>query len=283
MKIKASPIIGEGSGKLGSVVFSRNAAGPYVRVWVKPVNHRSTAQVNHRQAFSTGTALWSTLSDIQKTEWNNYAKDPVRFTPIYKMNTGGVNGLNAFVAHYVECSKGNTLKSQTTGITSTPVGLSLVANTVFQVGNLPPVLPVDGSIFGIPITTSVGVSYSSGIYTITLNIVPAGGSSAPLVVPPNSELADGHGNPITFAVYFSTTKKNQPNFSRKMVWKVMNTPKVKNDTANELQVTQIQITGIYSPSANFTFPPEGSTIDVTVAMITTKGQVRKLGQTTTTI
>lgn len=283
MKIKASPLIGEGSGKLGSVVFSRNAAGPYVRVWVMPVNHRSTAQVNHRQVFSAGTALWSTLTDEEKTEWNNYAKDPVRFSPLYKMNTGGINGLNAYVAHYVECSKGNSLKSLTTGIVSTPVGLALDNTTIFQVENIPPTSPVDGTLFGIPITTSVGVSYSDGVYTITLNITPAGGSTAPIVVPPNAVLVDGHGNMITFGVYFSSTKKNKPNYSKKMVWKVMNTPRIKNNTSNELQITSIQITGTFSPSANFTFPPEGSTIDVTTAMITTMGQVRKLGQTTTSI
>lgn len=284
MKIKPSPLIGEASGKLGSVVFSRNAAGPFVRVWVQPVNHRSTAQVNHRALLSTASALWCTIPDEVKTQWHNFAKDPVRFAPVYKMNTGGINGLNAYVAMYIEASKTNILKNNITTIVSTPVGLThkIVG---FSVPLTPPSTPIDNTFLGVPLTVSGSISFNSstGLYQIQATITPQEGVSHPITVPGNTTIKDGHGNEVGIAIYISTTKKNIPNFSKKMVKKVLATALLENSTANPIDVTSIQITGTYDASNNFTFPQPGDVVDMTFALVGTDGRTRKIGQGSTVI
>lgn len=281
MKITTSPIIGEARGRLGSVVFSRNSAGAYVRVFVQPVNHRSTKQVNHRQAFGMASALWSTLSNAEKVEWHNYAKDPVRFAPVYAMNMGGINGLNAYIAHQIECYHGNTLQGNVTAINSVPVGLSHKPTTLV-VPTVPPALPVDGTIFGRPINFTCAITAGTN-YTITTTITPIGGVSNPISVPPATTLKDGHGNDITFAVYISTTKKNHPNYTKKMVKKIVSTGRIENNTQNAINVTSFSIVSQYNPSNNFTFPQSGDIVDVTLALISVNGQARKVGQFTTVI
>lgn len=282
MKIKASPLIGEASGKLGSVVFSRNSAGPYVRVWVQPVNHRSLAQVNHRQAFSIASALWCTLADHVKEEWNNYAKDPVRFAPIYKMNTGGINGLNAYIAHSLEVYHANTLKSFTSIVSSTPPGISLNNNIPFTVPSTPPYVPCDGTLFGKQLTFTCNIVADTNA-SILLTISPIDGPTSPILVPPNTPLLDGHTNPVSFALYISTSKKNTPNFSKKLVRKIVNTPIAENNTNDPIPVSQLSFTATYPTTQNFVFPQPGELVDVTLAMVTVTGQVRKIGMQTVEI
>lgn len=281
MKITTSPLLGEARGKLGSVVFSRNSAGAYVRVFVVPVNHRSTKQVNHRQAFSIGSAMWCTLTDQQKVEWHNYAKDPVRFTPVYAMNTGGISGQNAYIAHWLECFHGNNLQGNVTAVNSTPVGLSHKSTTLV-VPSDPPALPVDGTIFGKPINFTCTIT-SGTMYTITTTITPVGGATNPITVPGNTTIKDGHGNNITFALYISSSKKNRPNYSKKLAKKIVSTGQIENNTPNPINVTSFAIVAQYNPANNFNFPQPGEFVDVTLAMVTIGGQVRKVGQFTTLI
>lgn len=252
-----------------------------MRNWVSPVQHRSNAQVNHRQAFSSASAMWCTLMDAEKDQWHNYAKDPVRFTPVYKQNTGGINGLNAYLAHKIEVYHQNILQNNVTAISSTPSGLNHSSQT-YAVPNIPPSLPVDGTIFGVVPIVSGGITYNTvtGVYTVTLNVAPEGGVTQPFVFPGNTEMKDGHGNNVGLALYISKTKKNTPNFANKLVRKVLATGKISNGTANPLNVTQIQVTATYNPSGNFGFPVQGDYVDVSVVMITYEGQARKVGQFT---
>lgn len=283
MKITPSPLFGSASGKLGSLVFSRNAAGPFIRVKVTPVNHRSNAQVNHRQALSSASAMWCTLSESEKAQWNSYAKDPVRFAPIYKMNNGGINGLDAYVAHSLQCYHANLLKNSVTSVTSTPTGITHNVNAIFSVPNNPPNVPVDGTIFGIPIMCNVTCSYTGPNYTFSLFIAPQGGNSNPIPIPGNADLKDGHGNTIGFALYISNSKKNVNNYSQKLRQKVVSTGTFTNGAA-PLNLTGLQIVSVYNPSGrNFVFPREGEYIDITIAMLSTTGQARKIGQVTALI
>lgn len=85
-----SPVIGELSGKLGGMVYSRNQYGQYVRDLVTPANPNTPAQQFWRGSFSNAVARYgSTLTAAQRAAWDVYAESvpgfnrlgvPVRFT-----------------------------------------------------------------------------------------------------------------------------------------------------------------------------------------------------------
>lgn len=61
------------SGKQGGMVWSHNAAGPYVRNRAIPVNPNSDAQVAVRNAITQIAIAWSqTLTQVQRDAWDAY-------------------------------------------------------------------------------------------------------------------------------------------------------------------------------------------------------------------
>lgn len=89
-------LFGDGRGKLGGNVFSRNRYGSYIRGWVKPVNPSSARQQIVRSIFQTLTELWNgTLTEAQRAAWNLYGNSVV-----VKDSTGGDIRLTGF-SHYI--------------------------------------------------------------------------------------------------------------------------------------------------------------------------------------
>lgn len=85
--VGGSPM-GELRGKLGSSVFSRNAAGAYVRSYVVPVNPNTASQAQARSSLAQVVGSYHSLTAEQKELWDEYAL------------TSGVfsSGFNAFVS-----------------------------------------------------------------------------------------------------------------------------------------------------------------------------------------
>lgn len=70
MKAKFGAIVVDGRGKLGGHVFSKNAAGAYMRTKVTPTNPQTSYQSAARALFAAISQAWSGLSDAVRTAWN---------------------------------------------------------------------------------------------------------------------------------------------------------------------------------------------------------------------
>ena len=88
--------IGQLSGKLGGMIFSRNAGGEYVRAGVTGVNPQTQAQLRARNAFASVSTLFRTLSSAEKTAWQEFADN--WYSPRQGGNTGQFSAYNAFIA-----------------------------------------------------------------------------------------------------------------------------------------------------------------------------------------
>lgn len=71
MKAKFGSIIVDGRGKIGGHVASKNRAGAYLRTKVTPTNPNTAAQVLSRSRLATLSVAWASLTDAQRTAWNN--------------------------------------------------------------------------------------------------------------------------------------------------------------------------------------------------------------------
>lgn len=70
MKLKFGAIVTDGRGKLGGHVFSKNAAGSYMRTKVTPTNPQTARQSTVRALFAAITTAWSGLTLAQISAWN---------------------------------------------------------------------------------------------------------------------------------------------------------------------------------------------------------------------
>ena len=61
------------SGSIGGSTFSHNRFGMYTRARRVPVNPNTTFQQSQRDAFSSASALWRTISDAERASWEAYA------------------------------------------------------------------------------------------------------------------------------------------------------------------------------------------------------------------
>lgn len=87
---------GELSGKLGGMVFSRNAGGAYVRAGVKGTNPQTQSQLSARNAFASVSTLFRSLSSAEKTQWQEFADN--WYSPRSGGNTGQFSAYNAFIS-----------------------------------------------------------------------------------------------------------------------------------------------------------------------------------------
>ena len=81
MKIKFGSIVTDGRGKLGGQVYSRNAAGAYVRNKVTPSNPQTVQQSLLRSTLATFSSGWKSLTESERAAWIaatvNFAKTDV--------------------------------------------------------------------------------------------------------------------------------------------------------------------------------------------------------------
>ena len=75
MKLKFGAIVTDGRGKIGGHVASKNRAGAYLRTKVTPSNPNTVAQAQARSVLGSLSQQWSTLSESQRSGWNNAVKD----------------------------------------------------------------------------------------------------------------------------------------------------------------------------------------------------------------
>lgn len=69
MKILTAPQ----SGSQAGTTASRNRFGQYLRTRAVPVQPRTPKQTFNRASLTNGSSAWRTLTDAQRTAWNDYA------------------------------------------------------------------------------------------------------------------------------------------------------------------------------------------------------------------
>ncbi len=74
-KIKFGMMMTDARGKLGGQVFSKNAAGAYIRTKVTPSNPQTSFQAAARALFGSISAGWSALTAAQRAAWNAAVSD----------------------------------------------------------------------------------------------------------------------------------------------------------------------------------------------------------------
>lgn len=68
--------ITEFRGKVGGSIFSANGSGAYVKSYARPPRRHTTAQNDPIAVVAGAGYLWQSLSDGDRTDWNDYAADP---------------------------------------------------------------------------------------------------------------------------------------------------------------------------------------------------------------
>ena len=93
--IKLGAAVGQISGSVGGVTFSRNAGGAYMRARAIPVNPGSQFQTELRGYLAQLTALWPTLTQAQRDGWAAYSVNVLLPNPLGDQREIGA------LAHYV--------------------------------------------------------------------------------------------------------------------------------------------------------------------------------------
>ena len=60
-------------GTLGGITFSANKGGPYIKLWAKPPNPRTSRQTIERGFLGRMPELWRALTGVQQTAWDTFA------------------------------------------------------------------------------------------------------------------------------------------------------------------------------------------------------------------
>jgi hypothetical protein len=95
MKARMGMMMTDVSGKLGGQVATKGRNGLNIRTKVKPINRRTTSQVNQRSSLASQSQVWRSLTDAQRNAWTAQA---AQFT--FKNNFGQhykPSGKNYFV------------------------------------------------------------------------------------------------------------------------------------------------------------------------------------------
>ena len=70
---KVGLVVSDIKGTSGGTVFSANKGGNYTRRYKKPTNRNSEKQHAVRSAFGSMTGAWRTLTELQRSSWNEGA------------------------------------------------------------------------------------------------------------------------------------------------------------------------------------------------------------------
>lgn len=191
---------GQISGKLGGMVFSRNAGGAYIRAGVKGVNPQTQSQLRARNAFASVSTLFRTLSSAEKTAWQEFADN--WYSPRSGGNVGQFSAYNAFIALRSTVQQSQRLARE----------ISFDINGVASTGGLTydPFTPMPE----MPLAIGLSPAYfdpneQSQVLTLTqAEVFVDGNAGFTLQVGDGSgveleNMIDAYGNNLGFAVYIS--------------------------------------------------------------------------------
>lgn len=97
-KLLFSSVVDGVRGRSGGVIFSANAAGPYIKRFAPPIVSNTSSQLFRRSTFSNMGGLWRSLSNAQRQAWRDYAKLPAQAKTDSLGNTFFLNGWQWFVS-----------------------------------------------------------------------------------------------------------------------------------------------------------------------------------------
>lgn len=172
---KFTPALGSLSGKIGSVVFSHNRAGAYIRSKGLTVNPNTTAQIASRNTFAASSNLYHTLTNPAKALWQAFA-------PFYRSKTGVVgsnpSGFNVFVGMQntartlIRTNVTATIKKNNTG--SAVAGTYLLPATTLVAPSGQLISTINSDAGAIPIVVSdtnlTASLTSAGVWSVSLDI-----------------------------------------------------------------------------------------------------------------
>ena len=191
---------GQLSGKLGGMVFSRNAGGAYVRAGVKGVNPQTQSQLRARNAFASVSTLFRTLSSSEKTLWQEFADN--WYSPRQGGNVGQFSAYNAFIALRSTVQQSIRLADEASFYLN---GLLFEEPMTYEVFTPMPEVPlaiglapayVDANDVSFVLSLIEAQVLTDGRFDITMQV--GDGVETDLL-----NLIDSYGNALGFAVYIS--------------------------------------------------------------------------------
>lgn len=72
--MRASPIIGAVSGRLGGTIAAQTKQGQVLKHRPAKINRRTAEALASRARFADQARAWQALTDAQRVEWNNFAR-----------------------------------------------------------------------------------------------------------------------------------------------------------------------------------------------------------------
>ena len=74
--VKYGPTVAGIRGTASGLTFSANKTGPYVRLWSKGANARTTLQMAVRGNMSRFSPLWQSMTAGERADWDTFAATP---------------------------------------------------------------------------------------------------------------------------------------------------------------------------------------------------------------
>jgi len=124
MKARMGMMMVDVSGKLGGQVATKGRNGLNIRTKVKPINRRTTTQVNQRSRLASISQGWRALTAAQRLAWSQIAQQFTRHNNFgQKFHPSGKN-------YYTEIND-NLLQAGGSTVTSPPATTPATAQTAF--------------------------------------------------------------------------------------------------------------------------------------------------------
>lgn len=203
-RILANPF-GELRGKAGGSVFSRNRAGQFMRVYVKPAQANSVQQLTARGQFGANSQAYSTLGTTQKGSWANFATNI--YNPLRKTNLGQYTAQQAYIG--ITTSVQSSANKIVTGTwctlgTTTPIthtSIDFVTSYNAPNTSVQPTVQASSGLGVLPLSCTNLVSTAYNKLKFNLNF---GATGVGILA---GQLVDGGGKEFTIGMYYSDPLK----------------------------------------------------------------------------
>jgi hypothetical protein len=274
-RIISAPL-GELRGKLGGLVFARGRYGMFARQHVMPINPQTTAQIRARALFADASQAWCTLTPEQKSAWEDFARDPMRFNPLTKVNVGQYIGQAAFVSLYTMAARSNDIMER-----NWPSEFSGSCHN-YQLPTDPPEFGVDGTIRtaqgNFPLVLTNAALDHDGVYQLQFELLGAPPGPVTLLA---GKITDGHGTPFGLGFYISTYVKTQGNRPSQIFFIHAAQGCIRELDADKNHAGPLTISGtVRLPGDEYRYGlVQGGIVRVTAVQIGEAGQARIIGAT----